>query len=185
MGLYKEIERWLFEPKSTTPVMLQKIITGCIVGSLGAGAWSHTDLIKTRMQLQSPVERSYTNTFDCFRKVVRFIKTCHVGTYDWAKSVLVPHFGEGAFAWICGGFASALVTTTISAPVDLVRNRIMVNTTTSVSFFAVTYRIIQSDGIRGLYRGWIPSFYRFGPHFTISWPLIELVRARIFNLDPF
>jgi dicarboxylate transporter 10 len=82
------------------------------------------------------------------------------------------------------GFLSALVTATVSAPVDLVRNHVM-TLKTPESATSVAASIYRDCGIRGLFRGWLPSFYRFGPHFTISWPLIELARTRIFGLDSF
>jgi hypothetical protein len=202
VGLYKEIERNLFPPNSETPVIIQKISTGCIVGSLGAGAWSHTDLVKTRMQLDNPKTAIYKNTWDCYRCILKvdgikglfkglgpnmvrasIITTCHVGTYDWSKSILTPLMGEGALAWTICGLTSALVTTTASAPVDLIRNHIMASK--SRSSLNVFRQLMQSGSILTLYKGWLPSFYRFGPHFTLSWPLIELARTRIFNLEPF
>ena len=204
VGMYKEIERSLFSHSTEVPILVRKVVTGCVVGSLGAGLWSHTDLVKTQMQTLPP-EALNTSTVTCYRSIVRqsglkslyrgvgpnmlrasIITTCHVGTYDYTKHFFTTslNIDESPSVWTMCGFLSALVTTTVSAPVDLVRNHVMTHKTPE-SATSVAASIYRDSGIRGLFRGWLPSFYRFGPHFTISWPLIELARTRIFGLDSF
>ena len=205
VGIYKEIERSIFQESSDVPVVMRKVLTGCLVGSLGAGLWSHTDLVKTRMQTLDVIESRKISTLTCYRILFResgmrslyrgvgpnmlrasIITTCHVGTYDFSKSIFVKKFGitESPALWTLCGFMSALVTTTVSAPVDLVRNQVM-TMNVGLSALSVGKSVYKQHGVSGLFRGWFPSFYRFGPHFTISWPLIELARTRIFNLDSF
>lgn len=206
VGMYKEIERYLFPDSSNTPVVVKKVVTGCIVGSVGAGLWSHTDLVKTRTQIALPsMLSSPISIFQCYRSLVReegfkslyrgvgpnmlrasIITTCHVGTYDYSKNFFTKSLGvaESPALWTLCGFLSALVTSTASAPVDLVRNHVMTSPNPQTAF-AIAGSIYRKNGLAGFFRGWFPSFYRFGPHFTISWPLIELARTRIFNLDSF
>ena len=204
VGLYKEIERSLFPTDTNLPVLLKKAVTGSIVGSLGAGAWSHTDLVKTRMQSQSPTAPTYRSTLHCYSSIYKsagfrglyqgvgpnmirasLITTFHVGTYDTSKRFLLDQkdVRDGLVCWTFCGFTSALVTTTVSAPMDLIRTKLMLQPL-PVSSLSVLRSILNS-GSPNLFRGWLPSFYRFGPHFTISWPLIELVRTRFFHLDSF
>lgn len=201
VGLYKEIERTLFSRESTCPIVIQKLVAGTVVGAMGAGLWSHTDLVKTRMQLQSPATPTYASTWDCYKQIWRLeglkglyrgvspnmlrasiITTTHVGTYDASKKLLVGVLGETGATWTLCGFVSALATTTAAAPVDLVRTRVMAS---NLSAFQVVVSVFKSEGVQGFMRGWLASFSRFGPHFTISWPLIEISRKRIFNLDSF
>ena len=198
VGLYKEVERTLF-PSDEVPIVLQKIITGIFVGSL-AGLWSPTDLIKTRMQ----VDPEYSSLLKAYNRIrlsegfsglyrgvcpnllrASLITTSHVSSYDLSKRFLRnQHVEEGILSWTFSGFCSALVTTTVSAPVDLVRTRVMASHT-AVSAASIFASIILKEGTIGLFRGWWPSFYRFGPHFTLSWPLIELARTRVFGLGEF
>jgi dicarboxylate transporter 10 len=203
VGLYKEIERFLFPPVSNVPFIFRKVFAGVVVGSLGAGLWSHTDLIKTRMQIQMDPAVGFSSTLDAYRSIYRqggfkqlyqgvgpnmlrasIITTAHVGSYDASKDGVRRFISEGPFAWTLCGLISALVTTTAAAPVDLVRTRIMISPI-RIGGFSTAQRIIMTEGIRGLFRGWLPSFFRFGPHFTLSWPLIELSRKYLFGLDSF
>lgn len=197
VGLFKEVERSLFPEGSVTPVLLQKVVTGTLVGATGAGLWSHTDLVKTRMQVQ-PAEFSSTwNAYgiiyrrEGFRGLYRgvgpnmfrasLITTCHVGSYDMSKKMFKGFLDEeSVLAWTVSGFFSALVTTTVSAPVDLIRTRVMMSSCPSSRWY-VYFKV----GPRGLFSGWLASFCRFGPHFTLSWPLIEFFRKHIFGLDSF
>lgn len=210
VGLYKEMELWIFGNQSQTPILVRKIATGTIVGCLGAGVWSHTDLIKTRMQCQVSSHRHlYRNTWDCYKKVFQkdglpglfrgagpnmlrasVITTSHVGTYDASKKYFTEELAvtEGVLLWMGCGITSGLVTTTLAAPVDLIRTRKMMmsgGVDSGSSSFSIAKNIFVSEGVLGLFRGWVPSFLRFGPHFSISWPLIELARTRIFHLEPF
>jgi dicarboxylate transporter 10 len=204
IGMFKEIECFLFRDSDLVQGFERKLSTGLIVGATGAGLWSHTDLIKTRMQLQNPRAPAYRSTVDAYRNVYRhegglrglyrgvgpnmiragLITTAHVSSYDYSKSYLGLHLGDSILTWTLCGFFSALVTTTVSAPIDLIRTRIMAQSEPS-SIYQQAGNIIQSNGFRGLLRGWMASFTRFGPHFTISWPLIELSRKYIFGLDSF
>ena len=204
VGLYKEIERWLFPADTAYPFLVRKLVTGVIVGGIGAGLWSHTDLVKTRMQTQSVATPAYRSTLHAYSALVRtsglrglyqgvgtnmfrasIITTVHVGSYEYLKTMVSPIVGEGGVAWLLCGFGSALITTTAFAPVDLIRTRVMLDTSHHSRPLTVARTVVRADGIRGLFRGWLPSFYRFGPHFTLSWPLIELSRKHIFSLEPF
>jgi solute carrier family 25 uncoupling protein 8/9 len=200
VGLYKEIERYLFPVGSVTPILLQKVVTGTLVGATGAGLWSHTDLVKTRLQTQSVSLPAYSSTWNAYSSIYKeaglrglyqgvgpnmlragLITTFHVGAYDLSKRNISKYMGESPLVWTLCGLASALVTTTVAAPVDLVRTRVM----TGESSKGVLKNIFMKEGARGFFKGWTASFSRFGPHFTISWPLIEAVRKHVFNLDSF
>jgi dicarboxylate transporter 10 len=204
VGLYKEIERQMFTPDSSAPILVRKLVTGLVIGATGAGLWSHTDLIKTRMQLDHLQKRLYRSTWDAYRVTYRtegmtglyrgvgpnmiragLITTCHVGSYDFLKNMLSMHVGDNSVTWTVCGFMSALVTTTIAAPIDLIRTRVMAQSVAQQSTWSVARSVFTNEGMTGFFRGWMASFMRFGPHFTISWPLIELSRRYVFELDSF
>ena len=44
---------------------------------------------------------------------------------------------------------------------------------------------LRQEGARALFKGWLPSWLRLGPHFMISWPLMEFIRKYVFGLDYF
>ena len=203
VGLYKEIEQTLFPSDTHMPLIFKKLITGTLVGSLGAGLWSHTDLIKTRLQTQLNPGHPYRSTIHAYRCIYRegglkmlyqgigpnmlrasIITTFHVGSYDSSKKLLKKELAEGPLLWTMCGVMSAFVTTTAAAPIDLIRTRIMVSSI-KMSGLSMARYVMKNEGFKGLFRGWLPSFFRLGPHFTLSWPLIELSRKYLFGLDSF
>lgn len=89
------------------------------------------------------------------------ITTAHVGSYDASKNLLLHYVvtEEEPFLWTLCGFMSALITTTAAAPVDLVRTQMMLGDQPR-SAFGTARCTVPLYGIRGLFRGWLPSFYR-------------------------
>lgn len=119
-----------------------------------------------------------------------------VASYQHTKEVLAPTVGQGPLLFIFAGAVSGLAATTFSAPADLIKTRvmgdragmIMVNQGDRALFthgLDCLGRTFSAEGMRGLYKGWLASYMRIGPHFIISWPLLEFVRTRVFGLEYF
>jgi len=47
---------------------------------------------------------------------------------------------------------------------------------------AIFLDLIRKEGIRALFRGWLPAYLRLGPHALISFPIFEQIR-KLFGLD--
>ena len=43
---------------------------------------------------------------------------------------------------------------------------------------------VRNEGVLALWKGWVPSYMRLGPHFLVSFPLLELLRTQVFQLPP-
>lgn len=43
-------------------------------------------------------------------------------------------------------------------------------------------QILRHEGVGAFMKGWTASFFRLGPHFVMSMPLLELMR-RVMGLD--
>jgi len=85
------------------------------------------------------------------------------------------HFGAGIVA--------GLVGTTVTAPADVVRTRIMQTGPSGVGILGAMRDIMGDYGIRGFMRGWVPAYMRVGPLFLGMPALVEQVRKRVFGLD--
>ena len=123
-----------------------------------------------------------------------------VAAYDHSKYLLGEKYRlleEGPGLFFVASFVSGLCATTLSAPADLVKTRVMNDRAmaqvgqaarTGLSFRSATDCVVltvQQEGMRALFKGWLPSWLRLGPHFMISWPLMEFVRKHLFGLDYF
>ncbi|KAF4698778.1 hypothetical protein FOZ62_028438 [Perkinsus olseni] len=92
---------------------------------------------------------------------------------------------DGILTRLVSGIISGLLSTTVAAPVDLVRTRLMSSATSFPSLTSTVSNIIRAEGVRGLFVGWTAAYMRIGPLFFISWPLIGLLREQVLGLPPF
>ena len=147
------------------------------------------NLVKTRLQVQRK-DALYKGSFDAFVKVVRF-----EGVRGLYKGFLVSSFGllSGQFyittlelvkmrtkdynaavrGFLAGGIGS-LVGQTITVPVDVVSQKLMVqgqgvNTVKLKGASTIIREIIKSDGPLGLYRGYLISLMTYAPSSAIWW----------------
>jgi len=115
-------------------------------------------------------------------------------SYDQTKRMLAgcdsgPFQREGMRIALAS-FVSGVTAATVSAPVDLVKSRLMDDA--RVPGHAPTYngaidcawRTVRAEGPFALWKGWAPSYMRLGPHFMVSLPLLELLRTQVFGLPP-
>ncbi|CAE7235268.1 DIC1 [Symbiodinium natans] len=85
------------------------------------------------------------------------------------------HLGAGVVAGLAG--------TTVTAPADVVRTRIMQEGGTSPTRMVSAIGAIARDrGLAGFFRGWLPAYMRVGPLFLLMPALVEQVR-KLFGLD--
>jgi hypothetical protein len=66
------------------------------------------------------------------------------------------------------GMGAALAATTLSAPADVVKSRYMnsLKYNSSLDCLTKTYRV---EGMRGLYKGFVPALARSAPQVTLMW----------------
>ena len=161
-------------------------------------------------------EPHYSSTLDCFRKVLRhegwsglyrgwqattaraaLLTAGQLSSYDHTKFLLKKHkmVEEGTKLHIIGSLVAGVAATTLAAPADVVKTRIMADKATTGAggvVFARRYsgvvdclvKTVREEGILAIFRGWVPSYFRLGPHFIISMPLLEVCRVRLFGLKP-
>ncbi|KAJ3306919.1 Mitochondrial oxaloacetate carrier protein, partial [Blyttiomyces sp. JEL0837] len=109
-----------------------------------------------------------------------------MSTYDETKYLLKKHkiLQEGMPLHILASIVAGLVTTTVTAPADIIKTRLLgqPGTTTAsgqqvpTTFIKTLTTIIKTEGPKALFRGWLPSYCRLAPHFITSLPLFERLR---------
>lgn len=100
-----------------------------------------------------------------------------LAAYDQIKHELKSTFGcnEGASVHFISSILTGVVATTMAAPFDLIKTRAMagMSTTSSIQILITT---IKHEGPLSLFRGWVPAYFRLGPHALICLPVLEQLR---------
>jgi hypothetical protein len=116
-----------------------------------------------------------------------------MASYDQTKRLLAEHCAGGSMdservRIPLAAFVSGFTAATVAAPVDLVRSRVMDDargaSTNGMyrSALDCTWKTVKAEGPLALWKGWVPSYLRLGPHFMMSLPLLELIRTQVFGL---
>mmetsp|Transcript_2312 Transcript_2312/g.3348 ORF Transcript_2312/g.3348 Transcript_2312/m.3348 type:complete len:308 (+) Transcript_2312:289-1212(+) len=183
-----------------------KFISAGLAGFVAAGLVNPTDVIKIRMQACTDKGNPrYKSTRDAIKQIwargglkglyrgsgatatrsaivamsdifaYDAIKTYLVGKYNWEPSSL---YTQARCAVLAG-----LITTTASSPVDVIKTRYI--NQEFVGGRGVTYqslldcivKTIRSDGFYGLFKGWVPTYCRIGPHVTVTFVIYDQLRT--------
>ncbi|KNE67875.1 hypothetical protein AMAG_12592 [Allomyces macrogynus ATCC 38327] len=105
-----------------------------------------------------------------------------MASYDHTKYLLRTKYrvmNEGPALHVTASIVAGLCACTMAAPADLIKSRIMADPQhlhyrNVLDCFVQT---VKHDGVRTLFKGWLPSYFRLAPHFIISLPLFEQFRV--------
>ncbi|GLD96785.1 hypothetical protein PINS_up005468 [Pythium insidiosum] len=178
-----------------------------------------SNLVKTRLQVQSKANPLYAGTFDAFRKIFRqegprglykgfgastanvLTGNLYISIYELARKLFMDHaqIGEKTANFI-GGACASLVSQTVVVPLDIVSQRMMISDQgvdrrhsreRARGFVQVTRHVYRTEGLRGFYRGYLPSIATYAPSSAIWWGSYGLLVPCYFDLlsssqiDPF
>ncbi|KAJ3214273.1 hypothetical protein HK099_006947 [Clydaea vesicula] len=145
---------------------------------------------------------SYNNTLHCFYKIWKeeggsralykgvsatalragCVSGGQLASYDHTKSTMKKYgiFKEGVGLHVFASVVAGLVATTLAAPADLIKTRLLgQRCDSSIKYngiFDCAVKTVTLEGPFGLFRGWLPSYFRIAPHFIITLPLFEFFR---------
>lgn len=71
---------------------------------------------------------------------------------------------------------TGVVATTVAAPFDLIKSRTMASSDPADGFASVLLRLLRHEGPIALFNGWLPTYFRLGPHAILTFPLFEAMR---------
>lgn len=107
-------------------------------------------------------------------------------TYDEVKYLLIGNglLEEGVGAHIASSITAGLAVATTTNPLDLVKSRYMNQEFDKVTGKGLRYsgvadclmKTLRAEGLRGLYKGWLPNWLRIGPHTVITFLSFEALR---------
>jgi dicarboxylate transporter 10 len=166
-------------------------------GFLGGIAGNPADVLNVRMQhdaaLPQAERRNYKNAIDGLVRMVReeggkslwkgvwpnsmravLMTASQLASYDGFKRVLLSHTSltDNLTTHLTASLLAGFVATTICSPVDVIKTRIM-SATESKSIMILMKDIYKAEGLRWMFRGWVPSFIRLGPHTIATFVFLE------------
>jgi solute carrier family 25 protein 34/35 len=178
----------LFEWLSKSRGAFGVVSAGAVSGALGALLSSPFNLIKTRLQSATSTfkdagdQHHYRSVLDAAKKIVR--SKGILGLWDGAgASVLRTSVGSAvqlsSYTFckrhlsteytIVPSATSSLFTIIAMNPFDVVMTRMYNQSGLRYSSVFDCFRqIVQCEGIKGLYKGFIPNYIRVGPHTILT-----------------
>ena len=184
-GLFGQAKTWFKADNSALTMLASTMTAGGAAAIVGCPA----DVALVRMQ---------SGKWPAYRNVIHALKSMYLseGLRSWYKGLgaLVVRgmmVTSGQFITydvlsrelkakqmstytvsVASGLGAALAATVLSVPADVVKSRYMNSHAykSSLDCFAKCYKI---EGIRGLYKGFVPAYIRGAPQVTIMWVCYE------------
>lgn len=202
-GIYEVLKDSYLEytgnKKPTTGILLPMSM---VAGAMGGLVGNPSDVVNIRMQNDSslPIEqrRNYRNAFDGIFRIVKdegmsslfrglapnlvrgvLMTASQVVTYDIAKNILVDNIKmdpSKKSTHFSASLLAGLVATTVCSPADVVKTRIMNAKTGNASPVTILTTAVKNEGVGFMFRGWLPSFIRLGPHTIVTFLALEQLR---------
>ena len=166
-------------------------------GFLGGIAGNPADILNVRMQndaaLPAAERRNYKHAIDGLIKMVRqegigslfrgvwpnsiraaLMTASQLATYDVFKKELLERakMKDNLGTHFTASFMAGFVATTVCSPVDVIKTRVM-SAKTKESIPALIRRITATEGAMWVWKGWVPSFVRLGPHTIFTFVFLE------------
>lgn len=97
-----------------------------------------------------------------------------LASYDGFKRLLLSRtpLEDNLTTHFSASFLAGFVATTICSPVDVIKTRVM-SAKEKEGLWGMLVRIWRSEGVGWMFRGWVPSFVRLGPHTIATFLFLE------------
>lgn len=195
-GVYEELKEHFTTP-TAAPSFPVLVAMACASGVLGGIAGNPADVLNVRMQhdasLPRAERRNYKNAIDGiirmtreegFRSIWRgvgansirasLMTASQLASYDGLKRALLAHtsLDDNLTTHFTASFLAGFVATTVCSPVDVIKTRVMSSTHKHgiAKMLAEIYRV---EGFAWMFKGWVPSFIRVGPHTILTFLFLE------------
>lgn len=201
-GVYEFLKESYTETYQKTPDTIVLLPMSMVAGALGGLVGNPSDVVNIRMQNDStlPIEqrRNYRNAFDGVYRIIKeekasalfrglipnltrgvLMTASQVVTYDIAKNILVKELSMDPTkksTHFSSSLLAGLVATTVCSPADVVKTRIMNAKGKQSGAVQILTSAVKNEGVGFMFRGWLPSFIRLGPHTIVTFLVLEQLR---------
>ncbi|CAI6339203.1 unnamed protein product [Periconia digitata] len=195
-GVYEALKD-RFTTADKKPSFLTLVAMASASGFVGGVVGNPGDILNVRMQHDAalPLEqrRQYKHALDGFMRMAReegigslwrgvwpnssravLMTVGQLATYDIFKRLLLDRTSlqDNLTTHFTASFMAGFVATTICSPVDVIKTRVM-GSTDNKSLIRHITDISKQEGLRWMFKGWVPSFIRVGPHTILTFLFLE------------
>ncbi|KAJ1338520.1 solute carrier family 25 (mitochondrial dicarboxylate transporter) member 10 [Microdochium nivale] len=198
-GVYEELKRQVV-PEGQKPGLPLLIGLSAFSGVLGGISGNAADVTNVRMQQDSALpgsqQRGYRNGLHGMFRMYRdeglrswfrgvgansmraaLMNASQLASYDTFKVMLMTHTGLGdtTTTHFASSLLAGFVATTICSPVDVIKSRVM-SASGKQGIASLLSEIYAKEGIRWMFKGWVPAFLRLGPQTICTFLFLEAHR---------
>ena len=195
-GVYEELKE-VFSDGVKQPSFGALVAMASTSGFLGGVAGNPADIMNVRMQNDASLpperRRNYKNAIDGLVRMAReegfsslfrgvwpnstravLMTASQLASYDVFKRQILEYtsFGDTLTTHFSASFMAGFVATTVCSPVDVIKTRVM-SAHTHESIFQLVTKITANEGMIWMFKGWVPSFIRLGPHTIATFLFLE------------
>ncbi|KAL2021520.1 hypothetical protein VTK56DRAFT_7019 [Thermocarpiscus australiensis] len=193
----KKVDPLTGKPKQPSFAVL--IAMASASGFVGGIAGNAADVVNVRMQHDAALpphqRRNYAHALDGLARMVReegvasvlrgvwpnsaraaAMTASQLASYDVFKRTLlrvVPSLGDGTATHFCASFLAGVVAATVTSPIDVIKTRVMSASGTNQGVVALLRDVYAAEGLRWMFKGWVPSFLRLGPQTICTFVFLE------------
>jgi len=185
-GVYEELKSRAV-PEGQKPSLPLLIGLSAFSGVLGGISGNAADVTNVRMQQDSALpkdqQRGYRNGLHGMYRMFReeglrswfrgvgansmraaLMNASQLASYDTFKVTLMTHtsLGDTTTTHFASSLLAGFVATTICSPVDVIKSRVM-SASGKQGIASLLSEIYANEGIRWMFKGWVPAFLRLGP----------------------
>lgn len=195
-GVYEELKE-VFYSATKQPSFPTLVAMASTSGFLGGVAGNPADVLNVRMQHDAALDpkdrRNYKHAIDGLTRMVReegwrslwrgvwpnsmramLMTASQLASYDTFKAYLLAHTSltDNLTTHFTASFLAGFVATTVCSPVDVIKTRVM-SAHENKGLARLLADIYRLEGFGWMFRGWVPSFIRLGPHTIVTFLFLE------------
>ncbi|KAK1754606.1 mitochondrial dicarboxylate transporter [Echria macrotheca] len=169
-------------------------------GFIGGFAGNPADVLNVRMQhdasLPAAERRNYAHALDGLLRMAReeglgswfrgvvpnsaraaAMTASQLASYDVFKRTLISltPMQDSLSTHFSASFLAGIVAATVTSPIDVIKTRIM-SAQSSLGLPQLLGEIYAAEGLRWMFKGWVPSFLRLGPQTICTFLFLETHR---------
>ncbi|KIW89305.1 uncharacterized protein Z519_10158 [Cladophialophora bantiana CBS 173.52] len=198
-GLYEEMK----QRAGSNPSFPLLVVMASVSGFAGGVAGNFADVLNVRMQhdsaLPAHARRNYKHAVDGMVRMAReeglrgwfrgwvpnssraAVQTAsQLASYDVAKRLLrqyTPLGDDTLPTQLTASFLAGITAATVTSPIDVIKTRVMSATgKQQQGIVEIIKTVSRNEGPRWMFKGWLPSFLRLGPHTICIFIFLELHR---------